>query len=41
MTKRHNKECEKIHDEALKKREEEKKAKQRKRGPYRKAHIDW
>lgn len=41
MTKRHNDKCEEFQDEALEKKEEKKKAKHRKRGPYRKAHIDW
>jgi hypothetical protein len=32
---------EKAQDEALKKEEEKKKARHRKRGPYRKAHANW
>jgi hypothetical protein len=34
-------EAEEVQDEALEKEEEKKKAKHRKRGPYRKAHADW
>jgi len=32
---------EEVQNEALKKEEEKKKAKHRKRGPYRKAHANW
>jgi hypothetical protein len=32
---------EKAQDEALDKEEEKKKARLRRRGPYRKAHADW
>jgi len=32
---------EKAQDEVLKKEEEKKKARHRKRGPYRKAHANW
>jgi len=32
---------EEVQDEALDKEEERKKARLRKRGPYRKAHADW
>lgn len=34
-------EVEEVQDEALDKEEEKKKARQRKRGPYRKAHANW
>lgn len=34
-------EVEKVQDEALEKEDEKKKARQRKRGPYRKAHANW
>jgi len=34
-------EVEEAQDEALEKEEEKKKAKHRKRGPYRKAHANW
>jgi hypothetical protein len=34
-------ETEKVQDESLEKEEEKKKARLRKRGPYRKAHADW
>jgi len=34
-------EAEEVQDEALEKEEEKKKARHRKRGPYRKAHADW
>ena len=34
-------EAEEAQDEFLEKEEEKKKAKQRKRGPYRKAHANW
>ena len=34
-------EAEEVQDEALEKEEEKKKAKHRKRGPYRKAHANW
>jgi hypothetical protein len=34
-------EAEEVQDEALEKEEEAKKARQRKRGPYRKAHANW
>jgi hypothetical protein len=34
-------ETEEVQDEALDKEEEKKKARLRKRGPYRKAHADW
>jgi hypothetical protein len=32
---------EEVQDEVLEKGEEKRKAKHRKRGPYRKAHADW
>jgi hypothetical protein len=32
---------EKVQDEALKEKKEKKKARLRKRGPYRKAHANW
>jgi hypothetical protein len=32
---------EEVQDETLEKEEERKKARLRKRGPYRKAHADW
>ena len=32
---------EEVQDEALEREEEKKKARHRKRGPYRKAHADW
>jgi hypothetical protein len=32
---------EEVQDEALKKEKEKKKARHRKRGPYRKAHANW
>jgi hypothetical protein len=32
---------EEVQDEELEKEEEKKKARLRKRGPYRKAHADW
>jgi len=32
---------EEVQDEAFEKEEEKKKAKHRKRGPYRKAHVNW
>jgi hypothetical protein len=32
---------EEVQDEALEKEEEKKKAKHKKRGPYRKAHASW
>jgi hypothetical protein len=32
---------EEVQDEALEKEEEKKKAKHKKRGPYRKAHVGW
>ena len=35
------KEAEEVQDEALEREEEKKKAKHRKRGPYRKAHANW
>jgi len=34
-------EAEKVQDETLEKEEEKKKARHRKRGPYRKAHANW
>jgi len=34
-------EAEEVQDEALEKEEEKKKARHRKRGPYRKAHANW
>lgn len=34
-------ESEEVQDETLEKEEEKKKARLRKRGPYRKAHADW
>jgi len=34
-------ETEEVQDEALEKEEEKKKARHRKRGPYRKAHANW
>jgi hypothetical protein len=34
-------ESEEVQDEALEKEEEKKKAKHKKRGPYRKAHANW
>jgi hypothetical protein len=34
-------ETEEAQDEALEKEEEKKKARHRKRGPYRKAHANW
>jgi hypothetical protein len=34
-------ETEEVQDEALEKEEERKKARLRKRGPYRKAHANW
>ncbi len=34
-------EAEEVQDEALEKEEERKKARHRKRGPYRKAHANW
>jgi hypothetical protein len=34
-------EAEEVQDEALEKEEENKKARLRKRGPYRKAHANW
>ena len=34
-------EAEETQDEALEKEEEKKKARHRKRGPYRKAHANW
>ena len=34
-------EAEEAQDKALEKEEEKKKAKHRKRGPYRKAHANW
>jgi hypothetical protein len=34
-------EAEEVQDEALDEEEEKKKAKHRKRGPYRKAHANW
>jgi hypothetical protein len=34
-------EAEEAQDEALEKEEEKKKARHRKRGPYRKAHANW
>jgi hypothetical protein len=36
-----NNKCENFQDEALEKKEEKRKAKHRKRGPYRKAHTNW
>ena len=33
--------AEKVQDEALKEEKEKKKARLRKRGPYRKAHANW
>jgi hypothetical protein len=36
-----NGESEEMQDEKLGKEEEKKKARLRKRGPYRKAHADW
>jgi hypothetical protein len=32
---------EEVQDETLKKREKKKRARHRKRGPYRKAHANW
>jgi hypothetical protein len=32
---------EEVQDEALEKEEEKKRARRRKRGPYRKAHANW
>jgi hypothetical protein len=34
-------EAEEVQDEALEREEEKKKARLRKRGPYRKAHANW
>jgi hypothetical protein len=34
-------EAEEVQDEALEKEEEKRKARLRKRGPYRKAHANW
>jgi hypothetical protein len=34
-------EAEEVQDEALEREEEKKKARLRKRGPYRKAHVNW
>jgi hypothetical protein len=34
-------EAEEVQDEALEKEDEKKKARLRKRGPYRKAHANW
>ena len=34
-------ETEEVQDEALEREEEKKKARLRKRGPYRKAHANW
>jgi hypothetical protein len=34
-------EAEEVQDEALEKEGKKKKARHRKRGPYRKAHADW
>ena len=34
-------EAEEVQDEAFEKEEEKKKARHRKRGPYRKAHANW
>jgi len=34
-------EAEEVQDEALEREEGKKKARQRKRGPYRKAHANW
>jgi len=40
MTKKKN-ESQEVQDETLDKEEERKKARLRKRGPYRKAHANW
>jgi len=36
-----NNKCENMQDAASEKKERKKKAKHRKRGPYRKAHTNW
>jgi hypothetical protein len=41
MTRRQKNKSDKVQDSALEKKEKKKKARHRKRGPYRKAHANW